>query len=348
VLSSGDDRILPIKKMICHIRIRQLLVAAAFPLLFWSCQQKEAPPEVVVVIDMVKFFNENLPLELPRWHPDPGGGAVYLAGTAGRRSFLINPGDIDRSRFSKDTLHIAQPWSYLTFYDDETTSYNYVAAVYAPEDSSRFGANAFVLEISTPELFATDNPDDSALNYLAVALHELAHLTENYVEPPGTLPMMLQAEAYEKDSLLRSAVSVENEVLLAALAAQDFAERNNQLRSYLSLKKNRAARQTEAVNRTEDYFELVEGYGRFVEHLVQERAGSFQNQHLLEVFGPIPDYDLDEIAWMYQTKGNDYFYVLGFNKLRLLAAAADYSFVQSLRGESDKTLDDYLWDVLEE
>ncbi len=348
VLSTGDYRTFSIKKMINHVQVRQLLAVVVFSPLFWSCQQKSAPPEVGAVIDLVACFNESLPPELPRWRPGTGQGAIYLAGLAGQRSFLINPGDIDRSRFPDDTLYVAQPWTYLTFYDKETISYNYAASVYSPEDSSRFGPNASVLEISTPELFLTDNPEDSALGYLGVALHEMAHMTENYVEPLGVLPMMRQMEAYEKDSLLQSAVTAENEALLAALATQDATERNNHLSNYLTLKNNRAAQQTDLVNQTENYFELVEGYGRFVEHLMQERASSFQNQHLLDVFGPIPNYDLDENQWMYQTMGNDYFYVLGFNKLRLLVAAEDYTFVQSLQGESNKTLDDYLRDLLRE
>lgn len=321
--------------------------ALLLSLIFTACSPPPTPPEVWLMEELIDYFNEQLPEELPEFHPANSGASIYLAGQTGKRSFLLNPGTIDRSRFQDDTLDTGRKWDYLLFHDKHQVSYNYAASEYSPADSSRFGASARVLEISTPALYAADNPEDSALGYIAVALHEMAHMTEDYPYPPDLPDMMDQMQAYETDTLLQQSITAENVLLLAVLGTKDKLARSTLLKEYLTLKAERTAGQDALTTLAENYYEFNEGYGRFVEHLVQQSAGNFSNDYLTEFFGPIPNYDLNTKEWMWQNKYNDYFYVLGFNKYRILAQADDYAFVKSIRGKSELLLDDYLWRLVE-
>lgn len=296
-----------------------------------------------MVEDLVHFYNEVLPLPLPRFSLEAEGPAVYLAGQNGQRSYLIRPAaDYDAARFAKDTLHTGNLWDYLSFREEEEVHFRYAGSVYAPEDNSRFGANAEVLEMSTRGLYKKDNPDDSGLGYLAVFLHELAHTTEKYPEPDRIPGMIEQIMVFEREEELKRAVKAENGLLLAALAAPDTVVRNGFIRDYLEVKAKRSATMLPGDVDAERYYEFTEGYGRYVEHTMQEYALTYRFAALEEVFGPLPAYLLTDRPWMYDVVGNDYFYVLGFNKVRLLAAAEDWRFAASLRGESIDGLDAYL------
>lgn len=318
-----------------------VMLLLLFPLT--ACSPPPPPPEVAMVDNLITFFNEVLPLPLPRFPVEGEGPSVYLAGQSGQRSYLIRPaGDYDPDRFTADTLHTGSRWDYLSFREEEEVSLRYASSVYSPRDSSRFGANAEVLEMSTRGLFKKDNPDDSGLGYLAVFLHELAHTTEKYPEPDRIPGMIEQTMVFEREAELKRVIKVENGLLLAALAAPDTAGRNGFIRDYLKVKAKRSAMMLPGDVDAERYYEFTEGYGRYVEHLMQEQSLTYRFTALEEAFGPLPAYVLTDRPWMYEVIGNDYFSVLGFNKIRLLAAAEDWRFAASLRGESIDGLDAYL------
>lgn len=314
-------------------------------LIITACSPKPLLPQAHLAERMIDYFNNTLPPALPRFDMIADSAAIFLGGEKGQRSFLLNPENVDQNQFIDDTLWMGRSFGYLTFYDEEEANYNYAASIYSPEDKSRFGPRARLLEISTPALFRKDNPEDSALGYLAVGWHEMAHMTEHFPEPAGIPMMMDQMMAFQNDIPLKEAIHTENELLLSAISAPDPERRRAFIERYLKLKGQRADTTASEVMAAENYYEFNEGYGRFVEHLMQERAAGFQDELLTGTFGAIPTYSLAVHPWMDHIVGNDYYYVLGFNKYRLLAAAGDWSFVESLKGTSNKLLDDYLQEL---
>jgi hypothetical protein len=313
-----------------------------------ACSPSPLPPAVRLADGMINYFNDSLPAQLPRFRMVEDGAGLFLGGEKGHPSYLLNPVTADRSRFTADTLWVGRAFDYLSFYDETEANYSYFASTYSPEDSSRFGPTASLLEVSTPALFHKDNPDDSSLGYLSVAWHEMAHLTEHF-EAANDLPdIMEQMMLFDSDTLLQQAIRTENELLLAAIAASNSEERGAFIQEYLALKDGRADTTANEVIAAENYYEFNEGYGRFVEHTMQERAAGFQDELLTATFGPTPPYSMVDHKWMYETVYNDYFYVLGFNKYRLLTKAGNWAFVASLKGASEKLLDDYLRELTDE
>lgn len=314
-----------------------------------TCSYAPYPSEVQVVKNLMQYYNDILPVGLPEFPTNGDGPAIYLAAPAGKRSYLIRPDEAaDHTRFPLDTLHGGYPWDYLTFHDTTTTSYNYSGSVYAPSDSSRFGPNARVLEMSTRKLYRADNPEFAGLDYLAVFIHETAHTTERYRRPPGLPGMMDQMIAFEQDSVLREQITAENQFLLAAIASSDTVSRNAFIRDYLTRKAARASTSGFLDMTAESCYELKEGYGRYLEHLGQLHAHKRSWPLLEVVFGPLATYEMEPKKWMYEIKGNDYYYVLGFNKIRLLAGADAWEFSTSIEGKSDRELDDYLRMLIDE
>ena len=327
------------------MRFLTVLLPVVF-LCLTTCAPAPAKDAVVrLTEDLVGFYNATLPPELPGYPDGETGPSVYLAGEPGRRSYLFRPAaDIVRSEFPRDTLHTSDLFTYLTFYDEprEDERYSGTASEYEPADSSRFGSSVRVLEMATPAVYHQDNPNESALGYLSVFAHELAHTTVDFPEPDRIPRMLEQMMVFERNTNLINEITSENNLLLAALAADSDTLRNEKITAYLARKDQRTAAMLPLDVVAENYYELSEGYGRYVEHLMQQNATPGRFVRLEKVFGPLPAYNLADRRWMYDIVGNAYFYTLGFNKYRILSDAGDFRFAASLRGESEEMLDDYL------
>lgn len=109
---------------------------------------------------------------------------------------------------------------------------------------------------------------------------------------------------HKQDSILHSALKLENDALLAALAANDVDDENSEINKFLQLRKDRKALMIangypEEFVRFCDMQELAEGQTRYIEYQLGKHLGLYEENDLR--WG-----DIDKNGWFYATGFNLY------------------------------------------
>ncbi|MBK9563852.1 MAG: hypothetical protein IPO37_01195 [Saprospiraceae bacterium] len=292
------------------------------------------------VFEILKFYDFITERNLPKLDLKNKKSILKVNSKIPNLSYLVNVDSSLTHYFNQSKFFEDQGYGIIEYLEKDYICCDFYVSGYEKGDNlhSIYGdrkfANVYLLKDHLE-----DNPNDNQLDWLAVFTHELTHLTQ-YCKKPDSIPDMFNLIIkFEEDSLFSKMIHEENEKLLKAINAirnGEYSHCNNFIHEYLDLRHRRENLFGNEITRYESFYELIEGHARYVEYLGKmEAAKYFKNNEL--------SYNLENEKWMYDTKiGNSYFYSSGFNKIRLLVLKNDYKFVESIIGNSNKTLNDYL------
>lgn len=182
-------------------------------------------------------------------------------------------------------------------------------------DSTACNARVPLLCCSSPELtvrIVSDVTSDSI--WLPMVLHEYAHgfqfqqpgVAATFAREMISVPEETLKNLHRRCDWLGRAVHAENELLLAAIAADAPAARDSCIRRFRELRAARRQRMAAALGdsvvRAEAIYESMEGMARYVEACAGFRLGSYT--------------EADD--WLWRTDRSGYFFATGYNLVRLL------------------------------
>lgn len=213
------------------------------------------------------------------------------------------------------------------------------------DDYERFGDRKVLFSTSLNNYLESDS-SNSISEYLTVNCHELSHLNDNIKIEKSKLDMYSLIFEVEEDLQYVRLINKENKLLLNLIeetkSGVDFTKFKSKIGVLLNLIENRRSLYPDRYN-AEQYFEITEGYGRYIEYLC---GCKLNEEKWSKKFDIESEYNIEDIPWMYDTQlSNGYFYITGFNKIRLLENIKKTDYRKSITGKFRYTLDDYLRDI---
>lgn len=235
-----------------------------------------------------------------------------------------------------------------------------------PRDSVKFYHDHPVQQFLSTEETSTFIPSvKSTEMWSTMVIHEMFHhfqynneIFKEYAKSNvGKLPFDIRnlMSLCKQDSLFMEGIQSENNLLLAAIDAEEESERIANARQYLSLRKSRIGKyqnQHPHLEQVENYYTIQEGSARYVEYqsmLILNDFATKSEKYNLEIdpmfdsFKEFQSVSLKSNDFNYLTYAgpNTYHYALGFNLMRLLdKMGVEYKAV--LLNQPNKGLHEYL------